>query len=94
MAFGTHNIQSNKNNRSLQYAPKNRVSSTYNFIKKAIKKRTSYGTKVMDNKSSMDRASIRENMSKARSRDLTNSVAAIIVFTASVFAFLYFTGAL
>ncbi len=94
MAFGTHNIQSNKNNRSLQYAPKSRVSSTYNAIKKALNKRSSYGVEVIDNKSSTDRASIRENMSKARSRDLTNSVVAIVVFTASVFGFLYFFGVL
>lgn len=89
MAFGTHNIQSNKNNRSLQYAPKNRVSSTYRAIKKALKRRSSFGVEVIDNKSANDRASIREEMSKARTQDVLRSVTAIVVFSALVFIFLY-----
>ena len=94
MAFGTHNIQSNKNNRSLQYAPKNRVSSTYNTIKKALKRRSSFGVEVIDNKSASDRASIREEMSKARTQDVLKSVIAIVVFSALVFIFLYTYGIL
>lgn len=94
MSSSTHHIQSVRYNRSLQVTPKNRVSRTFNIIEKAIKKRTSYGTRIVDHKSSVDRAYIRGKMNKARARDAVNSLIAVVVFSALIIGFLYTLGLL
>lgn len=94
MSSSTHHIQSVRYNRSLQVTPKSRVSSTFKAIEKALKKRSSYGAEVIDHKSSVERASIREKMNKARTLDIVRSLLSVLVFSAIILGFLYTFGLL
>ena len=79
MAFGTHNISSNRYNRNLQHDYKSRAQHRKEALKTYFSKVRRSGTMVKDHLSSSERTEIRSRLTAVRKRGLMANVVVLIL---------------